>query len=81
MAMIQRAIFDYMGDRDIDRESAAQWLFDSSESVDAFSFNWVCAHLDLEPAVITTRVKQMTRRDGMHSQKWWGMQRYGNINN
>jgi hypothetical protein len=77
VAMIQRAIFDYMGNREFDRDSAAEWLFDDTENSDLFSFQWVCSQLDLEPQAITSRVKQMTPRESMHCQRWWGMQRYG----
>ena len=81
VAMIQRAIFDYMGNREFDRESAAEWLFEDSGGSEVFSFDWVCAQLDLEPEVITSKVKGMTPREGLHCQRWWGMQRYGTSNN
>ncbi len=78
VAMIQRAIFDYMGNREFDRESAAEWLFDGTGDSDLFSFEWVCAQLDLEPEVITSKVRRMTPRESLHCQRWWGMQRFEN---
>ena len=75
VSMLQRALFDYFGDRNDERVEAEDWLFDLDEGDTPFSFSWVCLQLDIDPYRVISRVQKMPPRDAVKTQKWWGMQR------
>ena len=51
LATLERAVLDYYGNSEQNRDDAAQWLFEE-EGEKAFSFNWVCAHLGIHPSAL-----------------------------
>lgn len=73
VAMLHRALLDYFGSRQLDREDAEEWLFEESDERDAFSFEWVCAQLDLNPNDVLTRINKTKFED--RDLEMWGMRR------
>ena len=80
VAVLQRALFDYFGNRSIEKQSAAEWLFGEDNLTEAFSFQWVCSQLDLDPEMILKSIQAMKPRKGLTTQQWWGQQRLPSAN-
>ena len=57
VAVLQRAILDYVGSGEVLSCEAGDWLFDDEDH--NFSFAWVCGHLGLEPAAVRSNVKRL----------------------
>lgn len=76
VAMLERAIFDYVGNHPGERSEAEKWLFgeDDMGRVE-FSFPWVCCQLNLNHAEILQRIQGMQPRQYLKTQQWWGLQR------
>jgi hypothetical protein len=78
LAVLERAILDYVGNSTREAEEAAAWLF-SHEQVDSlplaqaqpFSFAWVCQELDLDCARVTKIVRQMPKRGNHRIAPWY----------
>ena len=73
VALLHRALLDYFGSRRSDKDDARDWLFEESDERDAFSFSWVCSHLDLDRKEILTRIKSTEVSE--RSLEMWGMRR------
>lgn len=58
VAVLQRAILDYVGSGEVLRSEAGEWLFDDAEH--AFSFPWVCGHLGLEPEAVRVNLGRLS---------------------
>jgi hypothetical protein len=75
LAMLERAILDYVGNDAKERDEANNWLFDWSESdIDdphEFSFPWVCDYLGLDPSRIAATVKVMPKRGENRVAPWY----------
>jgi hypothetical protein len=72
LAVLERAILDYVGNDQKELEEAEQWLFgDLKEpSFAPFSFSWVCLQLDLDMQVIARSIAAMPKR-GTHKIAPW----------
>lgn len=73
MAMLERAILDYVGNNRSEVSEADEWLF-SDEELEAprpFSFAWLCSELDLEVSKIRRIIKQMPKRGGNRVAPWY----------
>lgn len=75
LAMLERAVLDFVGNDVRERDEATAWLFDWSESdVDdphEFSFPWVCDYLGLDPYRISAVVKAMPKRGENRIAPWY----------
>ncbi len=64
VAVLQRAILDYVGSGRLLSTDAGDWLFDESDH--DFSFAWVCGHLGLEPDAVRLNLRRLrlgTKKD------------------
>lgn len=71
VAVINRALFDYVGQQQEEQEAAADWMFGDEDSSVEFSFPWVCAQLNLDPESVLSRVRRMTRDPKKPTQQWF----------
>jgi len=75
LAVLERAILDYVGNDSQEIQEAEDWLFGdldsfSSEPYAEFTFPWVCQQLDLDVFQIAAVIKRMPRR-GKHRVAPW----------
>ena len=76
VAILERAILDYVGNDEAEVEGAEAWLFDSNgdeEDPDAFSFLWTCNELDLDPKFVKSKVQAMPKRGKNRIAPWYFM--------
>ena len=72
MAILERAILDFVGNRPSDIKSAEDWIFsDAQEPQEEFSFAWVCSELDLDPKSIAAAIKAMPKRGNNRVAPWY----------
>jgi hypothetical protein len=73
LAILERAILDFVGNDERELEQAEQWLFtpERGEKNEHFSFDWVCEQLDLDPKRIAAKIKQMPRRGSRKVAPWY----------
>ena len=73
LAILERAILDFVGNDERELEQAEQWLFapERSGKNEHFSFEWVCEQLDLDPNRIAAKIKQMPRRGSRTAVRWY----------
>lgn len=81
LAILERAILDYVGNNEKEAKKAENWIFDSNDDdnknlsdenlTDDFSFEWVCQQLDLEPTRIARIIKEMPKRGNNRVAPWY----------
>lgn len=71
LAILERAILDYVGNDEREVEQAREWLFGSDSSTHHFSFSWVCEQLDLDAHRISQKIKAMPRRGSRKIAPWY----------
>lgn len=70
LAVLERAILDYVGNDTKEVSEAEQW-FSDKESTFEFSFGWVCQQLDLDAPRIANIVQQMPKRGTNRIAPWY----------
>ncbi len=60
IATLDRAVLDFYGNSHEIKEEAKDWLFGESDPSIAFSFDWICDHLKLEPVSLRQRIKMLS---------------------
>ncbi len=73
LAVLERAILDYVGNDKREIESAKEWIFAGQEETtySLFSFEWVCQQLDLNASEIAGTIKRMPKRGGSKIAPWY----------
>lgn len=73
LAILERAILDYVGNDQLEREAAEAWLFSDLEdpSYGEFTFAWVCQHLDLNLFHVANVIRHMPRRGKQRVAPWY----------
>ena len=79
MAMLERAILDYVGNETKESLKAEEWLFGETFNENSkfktqfehFSFAWVCHELDLDPFHISNIIKSMPKRGNRRVAPWY----------
>ena len=73
LAVLERAILDYVGNDETEVQTAKDWLFGDTEAHTAseFSFAWVCQQLDLDPAHTADLIGKMPRRGKNRVAPWY----------
>lgn len=74
LAILERAILDYVGNDQKEVDEAEAWIFDSdtiNPRKDNFSFDWVCEELDLCPSQVTHAIKTMPKRGNRRVAPWY----------
>lgn len=70
LAILERAILDYVGNDAREVSEAQEWLFDPEEE-GHFSFSWVCQELDLDVEIIAEKIRKMPRRGNRRVAPWY----------
>ena len=81
MAILERAILDFVGNNLKEVEKAENWLFDflngnsfEEDSKSApFSFSWICQQLDLNRTFVAETIKAMPKRGQNRVAPWYFM--------
>lgn len=76
VAILERAILDYVGNDPAEVEGAEAWLFgsdDDDSDPDAFSFMWTCLELDLDPKFVKSKIQAMPKRGKNRVAPWYFM--------
>ena len=71
VALLRRALFDYVSGATAERRAAKEWLFDEAGPDDDFSFRWVCQQLDFQPDMVLSRIKSIRPNSLKPSSHWW----------
>jgi hypothetical protein len=74
LAILERAILDYVGNDSVEVVEAETWLFggdDDDSDNDLFSFPGICRELDLDPITVAARIKGMPRRGHHRVAPWY----------
>ena len=73
MAILERAILDYVGNDSREVTSAEEWLFEevNSPSFDEFTFPWVCQELDLDYERTARLIRQIPKRGNRRIAPWY----------
>lgn len=73
LAILERAIRDYIGNTRSDARNAKEWIFEGSfeQPYVEFSFAWVCHQLDLEPERIADLIAAMPKRGEHRTAPWY----------
>ena len=73
LAILERAILDYVGNDQREIEEAEMWLFGDLDGdlAHQFSFCWVCEQLDLDPYRIAQKIRSMPRRGDRKIAPWY----------
>jgi hypothetical protein len=70
MAMLERAILDFVGTDRRESELASDWISDT-EFEAPFSFAWICKELDLDPEKVSNDIKCLPKRTNHHVAPWY----------
>ena len=78
MAILERAILDYVGNDKKELECAREWLFEHGETApySEFSFPWLCHQLDLDPDKIGQMIWKMPKRGRKRVAPWYFDKQY-----
>jgi hypothetical protein len=73
LAILERAILDYVGNDPREIQEAEEWLFNSQECgvKGQFSFVWLCEQLDLDHKRIAKKIRAMPRRGNRKIAPWY----------
>lgn len=75
MGILERAILDFVGNEPKEVEAANEWIFECNNSMEHFSFPWVCTELDLDPVRISRIIKEMPKRGVKKIAPWYQMKK------
>lgn len=72
LAILERAILDYVGNDPEEVQASESWLFCKDSSIsDQFTFPWICLYLDLDPVKTLKLIRQMPRRGKQRIAPWY----------
>ncbi|NBW42181.1 hypothetical protein EBR25_14510 [bacterium] len=76
MAVLERAILDFVGNDKKEASHAEEWLFgdEVQDKIHSpFTFSWICQQLDLDEKFISQTVKSMPKRGKRRVAPWYFM--------
>lgn len=73
LAILERAILDYVGNDEREAVEAGGWLFDNNDDTppSEFTFSWICSELDLDLKEITDKIRAMPKRGDSRIAPWY----------
>lgn len=73
LAILERAILDYVGNEEREVEAAKQWIFGDLDEHEAteFSFPWLVKELDLDLDMVVNKIRSMPRRGNQRIAPWY----------
>lgn len=81
LAILERAILDFVGNDVREIQGSSDWLFsdeEESDGVGEFSFGWVCEQLDLDANTIAKHIHAMPKRGNHRIAPWYLTKNYAN---
>lgn len=79
MAMMERAILDFVGNQEQEIEDAREWLFEDQEQIHrSWSFEWICEQLGLNQGKVLDTIKKMPKRGDNRTAPWY-WSNYGSL--
>lgn len=78
LAVLERAILDYVGNDRLEVNEATSWLFGELKDTEIreFSFRWVCSQLDLDATEISGKIRAMPKRGASRIAPWYTSKAY-----
>lgn len=78
LAVLERAILDYVGNDKKEVEQSEQWIFGDLDNPtnSPFSFPWLCRELDLDIFDIANKIRLMPKRGSSRIAPWYSDRRY-----
>ncbi len=78
LAMLERAILDFVGNETEEASDAERWIFESDQNSNnfkqpPFSFAWVCEQLDLDVGKVASTIVAMPKRGSKRIAPWYFM--------
>lgn len=72
LAVLERAILDFVGNDVKERDDAEAWIFDTTadERIE-YSFEWLCHQLDLESKQVRETIQKMPKRGTRRIAPWY----------
>jgi hypothetical protein len=73
LAVLERAVLDYVGNDEREMEAAEAWLFEdlNNQQSGEFSFTWICRELDLDVKKIAQKISEMPKRGSRRVAPWY----------
>jgi hypothetical protein len=73
LAVLERAILDYVGNDPAELADAQEWFFNELNELPyrKFSFPWICQQLDLDVEKTLATIKRMPKRGNMRVAPWY----------
>ena len=75
LAVLERAILDFVGNEVKEATAAAEWLFADEaiedENSDEFSFSWICNYLDIDRSGVLSHIKALPKRGNKKIAPWY----------
>ncbi len=73
MAILVRAILDFVGNNSQEAEEAEEWLFagSSRDEDEPYTFAWLCQQLDLDKFSIAEKIRAMPKRGNRRIAPWY----------
>lgn len=73
LAVLERAILDYVGNDPKEVKAASDWLFESLDSppYGEFSLPWICQELDLDFEKVLGDIRKMPKRGNRRIAPWY----------
>ncbi len=73
LAVLERAVLDYVGNDEREMEAAEAWLFEdlNNQQSGEFSFTWICRELDLDVKRIAQKITEMPKRGSRRVAPWY----------
>ncbi len=73
LAVLERAILDYVGNDAREIQEATAWIFGEAEGYNdrEFSFSWICKELDLDTQSISKIIAEMPKRGNHKIAPWY----------
>jgi len=82
IAVLERAVLDYIGNETSEAEDAERWIFEDYETDleedPEFSFNWVCDELGLTSTHVRAVIGRMPKRGQTRVAPWYVSKSYHN---
>lgn len=83
LAVLERAILDYVGNDKKERERAADWLFvsegdqndDDEDHKESYTYAWICEQIGLCPIGVKKFIKSLPRRGDRKVAPWYFMKK------
>lgn len=72
LAVVERAILDYVGNDKREAEMASDWIFDEEDDGETeLSFAWIVRELDLNLFRVRSKIRKMPKRGSNRVAPWY----------